>query len=64
MISQPRRVNLGLWIRPFLIFSKPHFSGVLFDNKAEAAVNFIYPFDTCNISKNFENFDYLNIQSV
>ena len=63
MISQPIRVNLDYGCA-LLIFSKPHFSGILFDNKAEAAINFIYPFDTCNNSKNFENFDYLNISPV
>jgi len=53
-------MNLELWIRPF-DFLKVAFSGILFENKAEAAINCIYPFVTCNNSKNYENFDYLKI---
>jgi hypothetical protein len=46
-ISQYRRANPRLWIRPF-ISSKPQFSGLRFDTRFKIAIGCIYPFHICN----------------
>jgi hypothetical protein len=57
--------NAAGWIRAqgfaLLIFSKPHFSGLWFDTQFKSTIRFRYPFGIWNSSRNFENFDYLNI---
>ena len=62
-MSQPKRVNLSLWICPINL-SNPHFLGLQFDTGINSAIGCIYPFGICNNPAQWDIWQFLNLSDI